>query len=70
MANETENGQDSSVTSKPMPDSIEPMAKPSGPAATDPMRNPEAPDRDRPEDWIDPNETENPDEDDSLRSNN
>ena len=72
MANETEyeNGQGGSVPSKPTPGSNDPTVKPSGPAETDPMRNPGAPDRDRPEDWKDPNETQNPDEDDSSRSNN
>lgn len=72
MPNETEyeNGQGGSVPSKPMPDSNDRTVKPGDPAATDPMKKPGGPDRDRPEDWKNPDETENFDEDDSLRSNN
>jgi hypothetical protein len=72
MANETdyETGQGGSVPTKPTPDPNDPTANPSDPAETDPMRNPGAPDRERPEDWKDPNETEKSDEDDSSRSNN
>ncbi|MFJ7281876.1 hypothetical protein [Pseudomonas sp. NPDC099000] len=72
MANDTEyeKGQGGSAPSKPMSDPNDPTVKPSDPAETDPMRNPGAPDRERPEDWKDPNETEKPDEDESSRSNN
>jgi hypothetical protein len=72
MANETEyeKGQGGSDPSKPMSDPNDPAVKPRDPVETDPMRNPGAPDRERPEDWKDPNETKNPDKDDSSRSNN
>jgi len=59
-----------SVPSKPATEPNDPTVKPSRSDETDPMRNPGAPDRERPEDWKDPNETEMSDEDDSLRSNN